>query len=65
MTRDEILVKLLSVEPEDERSIVRQTGWDRQETIDLLLRLVADGVLTYTNWTNQHNRMYYLRRARK
>jgi hypothetical protein len=61
MTREEVLVKLLAVEPEDERAIVRQTGWDRQETIALLKKLVADGVLTYTNWTNQHNRLYSVR----
>jgi hypothetical protein len=63
MNREDVLVKLLAVEPEDEGAIVRVTGWGRQETLSLLQKLVREGRLTYTNWTNQHTRLYSVRAA--
>lgn len=48
MTRDEALLKLLSIEPETKDRLIVATGWPAEETESVLGRLLADGRVTYT-----------------
>ncbi len=49
MTRDEALLKLLAVEPERLDRLILVTGWQAEETRDVLRRLMADGRVTFRN----------------
>jgi hypothetical protein len=62
MTRDEALIKLLSIEPEMRSQIVLATGWGVDETLRRLDTLVAQGRVTYCtrNTRGIHGeRLYY------
>lgn len=47
MTRDEVLLKLLAVEPETRDQLILITGWPADETAEVLDRLVAQKRVGY------------------
>lgn len=49
MTRDEALLKLLSLEPETKPRLLVVTGWDTEETESVLRGLIEAGKVTYRN----------------
>lgn len=49
MTRDEALLKLLSVEPATHAELVKVTGWPIAETLTTLQRLIGAGLVTWRN----------------
>jgi hypothetical protein len=49
MTREDALLKLLRVEPATQAELIAVTGWEVQETIQTLGKLIEDGRATYRN----------------
>lgn len=66
MTREEALLKLLSVEPETKDQIVLITGWPAEETVAVLDKLVREHRVGYGRGPNgcHGRRPYFAREAR-
>lgn len=61
--KDEVLLKLLRLEPDTMDHLFHVTGWDRDITRKTLLQLVADGKVKCTN--RNHFRWYSVREERR
>jgi hypothetical protein len=49
MTREECLLKLLSIEPETQDRLIQITGWPADETVAVLQKLVREHRVGYGN----------------
>lgn len=64
MTHEETMLKLLAVEPETKDGLIRVTGWDVQETLSVLRKLVQQKRIVYSSGRRWQERpMYRLRAA--
>lgn len=66
MTREDALVKLLSIEPETQDRIIMITGWPADETVAVLQKLVQEKRVGYGNgpYCCHGRRPYFAKEAR-
>lgn len=66
MSREEVLLKLLAIEPETRDRLIMVTGWPAEETSAVLDKLLAQKLVGYGNGPHaaEGRRLYFPREVR-